>query len=351
MGQCLTKKPPDSSPIFVSLGMVVLDELRFTHRDPLFDVLGGSGLYATLGARIFKPANQSTEVGCIVIVGHDFPEPITRLLRSWKTRLLIEPYPDRPSTRGLLQYEDDIYSKKSFAYTTAPLRPSPTHLADSILLGARSFHFLAEPTDLEPDITELLRLRRGKGIVEQPLLVWEPAPLGCDSVNLASHLQACKLVDVFSPNHLELGYLVEGKCESEPVFSREVIETQARIFLDSGIGRDGDGLVVIRSGEHGVYYLSKSRAEWLPPYYDPECDKVVDPTGAGNAFLGAFTVSFQETRDSRQACIHGSIAASFAIEQFGPPKLTVTSCAFGERWNGSDVISRVHEYKSRVPDT
>ncbi|KAI1274667.1 hypothetical protein F5Y07DRAFT_208617 [Xylaria sp. FL0933] len=151
-------------------------------------------------------------------------------------------------------------------------------------------------------------------------------------------------------NHLELGYLFEGKGEAEPAFSRETIEAQAGIFLDSGIGRDREGLVVIRSGEHGVLlYLSKSKAGWLPPYCDQGCNKVLDPIGTGNAFIGALAVSLHETRDPRQACICGSVAASYAIEQFGPsPKLTVSSSLSAERWNGSDVIARVEEFKSRI---
>jgi len=32
--------------IIVSLGMIVLDELRFPGREPLYDVPGGSGLYS-----------------------------------------------------------------------------------------------------------------------------------------------------------------------------------------------------------------------------------------------------------------------------------------------------------------
>jgi hypothetical protein len=31
--------------VFVSLGMVVLDELRFPGREPLYDIIGGSGAY------------------------------------------------------------------------------------------------------------------------------------------------------------------------------------------------------------------------------------------------------------------------------------------------------------------
>jgi hypothetical protein len=46
MGQRVTKVSLDS-PVFVSLGMVVLDELRFPHQHPVFGVPGGSGLYGT----------------------------------------------------------------------------------------------------------------------------------------------------------------------------------------------------------------------------------------------------------------------------------------------------------------
>ena len=35
-------------PRFVSLGMVVLDELHFPDRESLYDVLGGSGTYGKL---------------------------------------------------------------------------------------------------------------------------------------------------------------------------------------------------------------------------------------------------------------------------------------------------------------
>ncbi|KAK5630366.1 hypothetical protein RRF57_006081 [Xylaria bambusicola] len=160
---------------------------------------------ATLGARLFKPAHRSVEVGSIIIADYDFPKPMI----------------------CLLQYEDDAFGKKSFAYTTPPLQPLPTDLANSSLLRAQSFHFLAQPGVLERNIAALLCLRQEHGILERPLLVWGPSPLGCDSADKAGHLKPCKIVDVFSPNHLELSYLIEGKGEVEPAFSRETVEAQA----------------------------------------------------------------------------------------------------------------------------
>lgn len=198
-------------------------------------------------------------------------------------------------------------------------------------------------------MSTLLRLREEKGVTERPLIVWEPAPLGCDSVNLTSHLKACALVDVFSPNRSELRYLLEGKNETQAEFSSSQVKAQAARFVEAGIGLNHQGLAVIRSGEHGVLILSRDRpAEWLPTYYGKGSEKVVDATGAGNAFLGAFAVALHETDDPREASLRGAVAASYALEQFGPPELTTSSSLSGELWNGSDVQDRLQELKTRV---
>ncbi|KAI0842961.1 Ribokinase-like protein [Hypoxylon sp. FL0890] len=348
MGQYLARAIQYEDPAFVSLGMIVLDELRFPLSHTLYDVPGGSGMYATLGSRLFEWRRRSARVGCVVLAGCDFPEKLLRQLQSWGITLVVHKMPRKPSTRGLLEYDDDAFGRKSFTYVTSPLQPLPTHLEHCNLLQSRSFHFLGLPEDLEVQLVTLLRLRAQRGITERPLIVWEPAPYGCDSVNLASHLRACALVDVFSPNHLELGSLVDGKPTKNPEFSKSAIELSARKFLDFAVGHKKQGLVVIRCGEHGVLTMSNLGAEWVPPYYDQPCSKVIDPTGAGNAFLGGFTVSLLETNDPREASICGSVASSYALEQFGAPALTPSSWFSEELWNGSNVFARVEEFKKRL---
>lgn len=240
------------------------------------------------------------------------------------------------------------HQEKSFVYTAPPLQPQPSHLESTRLLRAKSFHFLAAPEDLQRQVAALLELRRQHGISTRPLIVWEPGPLGCDRVHLQAHLQACQVVDVFSPNHLELGYLVEGRQVQRHPFDKADIEKSARQFLDLGIGTAARGLVVVRSGEFGVLTLSATAADWLPPFYDGPSSKVVDPTGAGNAFLGAFTTAFCESGDPKEASIFGSVAASFALEQFGVPQLSLGSHGSEELWNGTSVMARVNEFRDRI---
>ncbi|KAI1346456.1 Ribokinase-like protein [Xylaria sp. FL0043] len=343
--------PPGRYPVFVSLGMTILDELRFSHQKTVFDVPGGAGFFAVFGARLFKPPPKADEVGCVVAAGCDLPKTLLSLLESWQLNLLLLNDDNKPCTRGLLEYLDDGFGGTKFSYTTPPLRPSTLQLAASSLLAARSFHFLALPDDLEIQVSTLLRLRQEQGITERPMIVWEPAPMGCDSANLMRHFEACKLVDVFSPNHIELHRLFEGKGETDVEFSPSTIEAQAKDFLEAGIGPNQNGVAVIRSGYHGALVSSnKSQAEWLPAYYGRGSDKVVDATGAGNAFLGAFAVALQETNDPREAALRGAVAASYAIEQFGPPTLTAFTLLPGEFWNGSDAQGRLAELRDRRPE-
>ncbi|RMJ19345.1 hypothetical protein CDV36_000933 [Fusarium kuroshium] len=337
-----------NSPTFVSLGMAVLDEIRFPSRETLYDVPGGSGLYATLGARIIQSQLASTSIGCIILAGYDFPESVVETIGSWGIILQVKRLASKPSTRGLLQYKDDSFELKDFQYVAPPLQPWPSDLETSTLLNAQSFHFLAAPDNLVKHVTSLSFLRGEHGWRREPLIVWEPAPLSCNKEQLKSHLHACSLVDVFSPNHLELEALVHGKPGISSLFSRELIQEYARVFLNVNIGREGGGAIVVRCGEHGCLTMTKDEAFWLPPFYEATSPQIVDTTGAGNAFLGGFTVGLQTTRNLREAAILGTVAASFALEQIGLPQYMAASSPSAETWNGAGVASRIAEFKERL---
>lgn len=70
---------------FVSLGMVVLDELRLPD-GRVFHGIGGSGAYSTLGARLTAAAQPET-VGSLIVAGGDFPKKVIELIESWGVSL------------------------------------------------------------------------------------------------------------------------------------------------------------------------------------------------------------------------------------------------------------------------
>ncbi|KAH0436520.1 hypothetical protein CcaCcLH18_04326 [Colletotrichum camelliae] len=70
------------APGFVSLGMVVLDEIRFPDGRVLRDVAGGSGFYSTLGARLAVPQEDAETVCCLVVAGDDFPASVVEQIEA-----------------------------------------------------------------------------------------------------------------------------------------------------------------------------------------------------------------------------------------------------------------------------
>ncbi len=239
-----------------------------------------------------------------------------------------------------------IKPKKNFKYLTPVLQILPSHFESATtLLGARNFHFLVDPREVKAQINDLLILRNRANVKAKPLLVWEPRPSSCTPANHDAFFQAVKKVDVFTPNHVELAAIF-GHSSPETV-DAEVIQALALKFLDPGL------TIVVRAGERGCFVASGSCSHWLPPYYEPVGEaskkispKIVDPTGAGNAFVGAFTVAFLDTRDMYQAACYGNVGASFAVEQIGLPELNGNE--EGEAWNDVNPYLRLKEYMSRV---
>ena len=88
------------------------------------------------------------------------------------------------------------------------------------------------------------------------------------------------------------------------------------------------------------------------PAYHQSAERVIDPTGGGNGFLGGLAVGLVRAgatpvvENLEKAAIWGSIAASFAIEQVGMPVLRKTED--GETWNGVKIEDRVAEFEQRL---
>ena len=101
----------------------------------------------------------------------------------------------------------------------------------------------------------------------------------------------------------------------------------------------GPRFVVIKKGEHGVMFFSKHETYVLPAY--PTAD-VVDPTGAGDSFAGGMMGHLAEQGDFepetlKRAMAYGTLAASYAVEDFGLDRL--------QQIEREDVDQRMVEYR------
>jgi sugar/nucleoside kinase (ribokinase family) len=86
--------------------------------------------------------------------------------------------------------------------------------------------------------------------------------------------------------------------------------------------RLGPAMIAIRHGARGSYVWSRDSDEaWHIPAVPT---RVVDPTGAGNAYGGGLCVGWTSTGDARQAGSYGAISAAMLVRQVGlPPMSTV----------------------------
>ena len=173
--------------------------------------------------------------------------------------------------------------------------------------------------------------------------------------NLPVFVQAVQSVNIFSPNHIELARIVNK--DVPPTLDEDFFEDLcAPFFASPTVGSFSQGALIVRAGDQGCYVKSHTEQKWLPAYYAPQnkaegkdCgSNVVDTTGAGNAFLGALTVSLlTDHNDAISAACAGNVAASFVVEQVGVPTLS-SSVDGTELWNGADVSDRFQAYRARL---
>jgi sugar/nucleoside kinase (ribokinase family) len=350
-------------------------------------IIGGAGTYSALGARLLSPGALSLRVGWIVDAGRDFPKDVQAQIESWKTAAIMRYSLDRLTTRGLNEYGS--VEHRAFCYITPKRRITAGDLELSSMLWARSFHLICSPQRCQEQVAEIERRRMAQATPQcpytRPIYIWEPVPDLCTPEELKNCADTVKMVDVCSPNHSELAAFLgsDGLDPGTGEISLDAIETGCRTILS--LAPDASCTFVIRAGSRGCYVARNGHPKtqtdakqhdrtapvgmessqntmihgegarvgvhgalsvWLPAYHRDGA-KVVDPTGGGNTFLGGMAVALARGKGVVESAIWGSVAASFAIEQYGVPELSTDESGW-EIWNGTSVHSRLEEFSMRV---
>ncbi|PIE80929.1 MAG: hypothetical protein CSA11_05575 [Chloroflexi bacterium] len=116
--------------------------------------------------------------------------------------------------------------------------------------------------------------------------------------------QIMQQVDAFLPSEMEIRSL----------FGEEMGYLEAaQVLCDWGAK-----LVVVKMGAEGVLVVAENgRYTHIPAYHQPHDPRVIDVTGAGDAFCGGFMVGFARTQDPVQAAQMGLVTASIIVEGYG----------------------------------
>jgi len=176
----------------------------------------------------------------------------------------------------------------------------------------------------------------------KPIAIYEPIPDRCIPEELSALKKVLHIISILSPNAEEAFSLL-----SRPLpLSKEGIEEAAKEFLNFGVGHEGSGWVVIRSGALGAYVISrKTEGAWVEAFWTTtDVNRVVDVTGAGNSFLGGLAAGLEVTGgDVLEATLYASVSSSFIIEQAGLPTYTND-----DLWNGDHPHRRLAALRSRL---
>ena len=261
--------------------------------------------------------------------------------------------------------EDQSSNNLDFEFTTPKIRIDESTLTQD-QLKAQSFHFACSPTRCMSLVRGILAKRLeirslNELSVEFPVFVWEPIPGLCLRSELNNFFEAIKHVDVVSPNLDELGALFDVSFSAKgSVEMRSLLEVCESILFKHRESRLQ--CIVVRMGHWGCLVADKHGCVIIEPYHphlndgaETPMEKVVDPTGAGNAFLGGFCIGLKIPAMAHvspvdsvvnsqllTATICGTVAASFAVEQVGMPVLSSNTIQEGqELWNNDQVWKRV----------
>jgi sugar/nucleoside kinase (ribokinase family) len=283
-------------------------------------ILGGSATYASLAAcRLAGPVHLNA------VVGADFPEAHADALRARgvDTEGLVRD-PDGETFFWAGRYHYDLNTRDTLAThlnvlaTFRPDLPASYRQPTLICLG-----------NLDPVVQSAVIDQAGEGAAP-PLVIADTMNFWIDQARDAL-AETLRRVDV----------LVINDAEARELAGVPSLVKAARLIRDMG-----PQTLIIKKGEHGAMLFCGDEIFVAPAF---PLEDVVDPTGAGDTFLGGFAGHLLRTGESgpdamRQAVVVGSALASFVVEAFGPERLLTVSA--------EDLEQRVEAFRrlSAVPD-
>jgi sugar/nucleoside kinase (ribokinase family) len=274
------------------VGSTALDSIK-TPKSENPKLLGGSASHAGVAASFFSP------VQLIGVVGEDFPKRYLDLYRRHRIGLDgLQILPGK-TFHWSGEYEQNMNNRRTLLTelgvfeTFNPTLPKAHQNTPFVLLA-----------NIAPALQShvLDQMRKPKFVVADTMDLWL-------NISLPDLLKLIKRLDGFVLNDSEAHQLTK----EDNVFAAL-----------KKIHKLGPKYVIIKQGSHGSI-LSGPRGLFLCPAYP--LLKVVDPTGAGDSFVGGMMGYLAAAKGSiddniRRAMVYGSVVASFCCEGFGLTRAT-----------------------------
>lgn len=269
---------------------IILDDIVYPDGRTAMEQLGGGGLYAACGMRLWHRA-----VMLMGAVGMDFDAASLNPHGFDNSGLIVT---DFPTPRAWQVLEED-------GRRTQVPRVSPAAWFDQLVRvptsqpipsTVHSFHFIGRGNMQEEPFVQALA-EAGVFLSAEPIADVDSTPS-----EIAILKRCLPLFTLFSPGESEAKVIVGERPPKE--------QCQALAAM-------GPRIVALRQGKAGSLIYDHEADLFLRVPAFPTA--VVDVTGAGNAFCGGLLVGWLETNDLWQAAAQAAVSAAMAIAQIGPP--------------------------------
>jgi sugar/nucleoside kinase (ribokinase family) len=269
------------------VGSTALDSIKTPHAENP-RLLGGSASHAAVAASFFG------QVKMVGVVGDDFPKKYVALYKKHRIDLTGLQIQDGKTFHWAGEYEVNMNNRRTLLTELGVFEKFTPHLPAAY--KQTPFVLLA---NIAPALQHhvLDQMARPKFIVADTMDLWL-------NIALADLLRLLKRLDCFVLNDSEAHQLTQ----EDNVFAAM-----------KKLHRLGPKYVIIKKGSHGSI-LSGPKGHFICPAYP--LPKVVDPTGAGDSFVGGLMGYLSTARGGvdaniRRAMIYGTVVASFCCEGFG----------------------------------
>ncbi len=282
-------------PQLLIVGSVAFDTLHIAGQAHQ-RILGGSAVYASIAASHFAA------VQLVGVVGRDFPESATSMLRERGVDLEGLEIAEGDTFHWEGRYSDDLSSRTTLRTDLNVFADFRPRIPESF--RSPSYALLA---NIDPGLLldVLDRVQRPRLTVTDTMNFW----IDTRRAELERLLERTDLL-VFNDEE-----------------ARQLSGTNNLVKAAEAVRRLGPRYVIIKKGEHGALLFGDDGIFSLPAWPLAE---VKDPTGAGDTFAGAF-LGYVARCDQvsaevlRRAVVYGSAVASFCVEGVGIESLAAVT--------------------------
>ncbi len=275
------------------IGHLSIDRILLPSRTAPFTVLGGAAAYTSLAAK-----HLDATASVISKVGGNFPEAYLWWLKQEGIDLSgVIKKADLPTTSFELSYSEDLSERR----LTLKGKGTPIELSDlPAYMKAKAVHIAPIANEVSFEVIDHLKQCANVLSLDPQGLLRSFDENGNVAENASIDKRILSLINIYKSSRAEILGLT-GQSE---------LKAAVEVVHDYGVGT-----VIVTDGAKGSV-LSIEGSQFNIAACPSQV--LVDPTGAGDVWIGGFLTEYLRQKESIWCACVGSAAASVVIEGIGP---------------------------------